>query len=739
MSYNLDEHRPVKKEKSKYSFVIPPVIDGKQPEYMPPTISNICGYSDVKNDRDYFEYKNFDNETCFWVKRDEASRENGGKKKFTPYSFDLNTMSWKPRAWTENRTLFQEHLLKDNTKTIIMLEGEKAAVAATKIFTDHVCLAWQGGSNVPSLSNFDKLKDRPVILWPDNDEEGFKAMHEVAKKLIEENITTNIEIVQLPKELPKGWDVADSIELAAVTPEGILKTKTEYVPDDKIWKKLDQKKKEKAVKKDLSSLTESYVYVRDLGDFFEKNTYKFVDKTRINDWFAHTTGKDSMSSLLLKSEDLIKVHSYMTHAGLAPGVVEIKPGQIIGIEPGKYLNNYRPSNVVSAAGDVTEIIDYYRWFIGPDEWEIVEQFIAFNVQKPGAKIKWTCSFTTPEGAGKGVLGQIVAAVLGQHNVRTQVSFQQLTGKHATVLEGKQFIIINELDLSSTKSIKSATNSLKTFITDPTLIIEPKNKPQQEIPNFCNFFIYSNEDDCLWLKKDSRRYYVINVKHTKETINARLAKDGFKKRLLEALDPNGPGPGALKHHFENVIKIKDESIFNNEAPRTAALEDLIDRSKSDAIRMLEQCLADETWPFANHIDRLKEEYWGYSGLIIRDEFYNRIRKSEQFRGMYFPLKDCEKFIKDNCIPWPNGENTKQIVLMDGARRRAYLFKDYDVAREISGAVRTVTEAANLSGMTEGELGQHYMHFQHLDLHSQQVYSIEEYYKKRVLPPKPGINL
>jgi len=43
------------------------------------------------------------------------------------------------------------------------------------------------------------------------------------------------------------------------------------------------------------------------------------------------------------------------------------------------------------------------------------------------------------------------------------------------------------------------------------------------------------------------------------------------------------------------------------------------------------------------------------------------------------------------------------------------------------------------MTEGELGQHYMHFQHLDLHSQQVYSIEEYYKKRVLPPKPGINL
>ena len=156
--------------------------------------------------------------------------------------------------------------------------------------------------------------------------------------------------------------------------------------------KIRSKTKRKNCKKDLSNLTETYVYVRDLGDFFEKNTYKFVDKTRINDWYAHTTGKDSMSSLLLKSTELVKVHSYMTHAGLAPGVVEIKAGQIIGIEPGKYLNNYRPSNVVAAAGDVTEIIDYYRWFIGPEEWVIVEQVIAFCVRHPGVKIKWACSF-----------------------------------------------------------------------------------------------------------------------------------------------------------------------------------------------------------------------------------------------------------------------------------------------------------------------------------------------------------
>ena len=77
----------------------------------------------------------------------------------------------------------------------------------------------------------------------------------------------------------------------------------------------------------------------------------------------------------------------MTHAGLKPGVINIKPGQLLGVEPGTYLNNYRPSTVISKKGNVQEIIDYYRWFIGPEEWVIVEQVIAFCVRHPGVKNK----------------------------------------------------------------------------------------------------------------------------------------------------------------------------------------------------------------------------------------------------------------------------------------------------------------------------------------------------------------
>ena len=52
-----------------------------------------------------------------------------------------------------------------------------------------------------------------------------------------------------------------------------------------------------------------------------------------------------------------------------------------------------------------------------------------------------------------------------------------------------------------------------------------------------------------------------IKHTKETDKCKTSKrTDLKKRLLEALDPNGPGPGALKHHFENDVVIPNEKML-----------------------------------------------------------------------------------------------------------------------------------------------------------------------------------
>jgi putative DNA primase/helicase len=94
----------------------------------------------------------------------------------------------------KDRPLFREETIKGNDKKIIIAEGEKAVVEAEKKieFTDYKVML-VGGSNQVHLTNFEALKDREVILWPDNDEAGLKAMTEVALTLLEKDITIKLK------------------------------------------------------------------------------------------------------------------------------------------------------------------------------------------------------------------------------------------------------------------------------------------------------------------------------------------------------------------------------------------------------------------------------------------------------------------------------------------------------------------------------------------------------------------
>ena len=117
--------------------------------------------------------------------------------------------------------------------------------------------------------------------------------------------------------------------------------------------------------------------------------------------------------------------------------------------------------------------------------------------------------------------------------------------------GLQFGIINELDLSSRKNIKQLTNALKKFITDDTLTIELKGRPQIKIPFFCNFMIFSNDEDCLHLTKESRRYLIISVKQTQDAINDKF-DSGVKDKILDALEYGSAAIVTGKQRLLNIF-------------------------------------------------------------------------------------------------------------------------------------------------------------------------------------------
>jgi hypothetical protein len=91
---------------------------------------------------------------------------------------------------------------------VLVLEGEKAADAAVKIFPDLVPVCWPGGGNAVGKADWTPLCLRLVVVWPDADAPGRKAAAEVAKAATTARAAL-VAVVDVPQDWPDGWDVAD--------------------------------------------------------------------------------------------------------------------------------------------------------------------------------------------------------------------------------------------------------------------------------------------------------------------------------------------------------------------------------------------------------------------------------------------------------------------------------------------------------------------------------------------------
>ena len=455
-----------------------------------------------------------------------------------------------------------------------------------------------------------------------------------------------------------------------------------------------------------SAITDNHIYVQARTDFYEKDTNQFKSKEQINDWWqSKIKGKKSMTGELLSNADLVKVRSYLTHPGLPPGVVSITRGMIKGTSEGDYLNIYDDPQIIPNNNIEWKRFDeYYSFLLGPDNWMIEKQKLAFclrakeELYELGIKVQWFSIWhSVVQGVGKGLFSQVVQSLFGYRNVAPNVKFKDMVGNHTTIIEGKQIIFLNEVVLeNNTAKTKVLSNEFKDLITEPVLWINPKNKPQIEIPNLCNFWVFSNSDTPLYIEDDDRRAFVINIKHSKQTINYKLIEEGYKNDILKVIDD----PSGFKHHLLNDITY-DRDMFFNDAPFTHDKQELIDSNKSEFLQEMEARHEAMEFPFG-YRDEVKmigmtNDHlftWHYRGMLNKLKLRQMLKQSEDFKGVFISLNDIDIVLKKLSTKWPNGEWTKQIVLSSGKRIRVYC------THPLSFEGDYITE------LTEGELGELY---------------------------------
>ena len=174
-------------------------------------------------------YRDLDGALLFYTVRFEK-KNTSGEKCVLPVSFgkfkgDIGSPQWHLKGYQSDRKpIYNQHLLiQDPKSTVLIVEGEKTADAAQRLYGDkgYVAVSWIGGAGSVSKSDWSVLGFRNVIIWPDNDKSGLDASKKLKKELVKSGVNS-VRVVDeqfLEKNFPAKWDLADKL------PEGITREK----------------------------------------------------------------------------------------------------------------------------------------------------------------------------------------------------------------------------------------------------------------------------------------------------------------------------------------------------------------------------------------------------------------------------------------------------------------------------------------------------------------------------------
>lgn len=143
-----------------------------------------------------------------YIDRDEAGevlRGDDGKAKKQFRQF--------PYLGDRIRPLYNLPDILDSDR-IVFVEGEKCADALTKLgFTATCTIGGEGMLSAKSKDKYDfsPLKDKELIIWPDNDDAG-KKYAKMIQELAQNAGAKSVTMLNIPLGKPKKWDAADAVD-----------------------------------------------------------------------------------------------------------------------------------------------------------------------------------------------------------------------------------------------------------------------------------------------------------------------------------------------------------------------------------------------------------------------------------------------------------------------------------------------------------------------------------------------
>lgn len=252
---------------------------------------------------------------------------------------------------------------------------------------------------------------------------------------------------------------------------------------------------------------------------------------------------------------------------------EVRMEQVVfdpaGTHGPECINLFGGFDMVPMKGVCQPILDLLDHLCDGDPYisEWVLDWIAYPLQKPGAKMPTSIIMHGDEGSGKNLFWEIVQAIYGEYG--SVVGQDQLESKFNDYLSRKLFIIGDEV--LSRQEMRHLKGKLKAMISGKTLQIETKMMPVRPEANHVNLVFLSNELQPNALDASDRRHLVVWTPPKQDRPYYQAVADCAEKGGREA--------------FYAYLLARDLSKFDPFAPppMTAAKTALIDLGRPNPER------------------------------------------------------------------------------------------------------------------------------------------------------------
>lgn len=477
-----------KQARHKTWKVIRPVPEGTRP---PPSQAHYRYGAPSR----HWEYRDLDNKLVGFVYR--WDKVEGGKE-ILPLVYcqaEDGERQWRWHSFDKPRPIYKGHLLRGfKDKPILVVEGEKTADAAAKLFDDYITVSWPGGAPAVKFADWSGLKNRDVVIWPDADEPGAKASALLAEMLVELG-AKSIKLVVLPEGLPEGWDLADEVPPDRPLDRRTLAlTASEFKPaGDSVIDRLNQQL-------GLTILGDKPVVIWERYDEIkQRSSPTFVSINAVKAYFAN-------EFVAVGRREMPVVDFWLQHPGRKSYAnVVFEPGR----NPRGVFNLWRGFTFTpDPTGDWSILEEHLRQNVTQGNeslynWVIAwfAQLIQYPDQKPGTSL----AVRGKQGSGKTVVGVHLGALFRDNYVLVDDE-HYVTGNFNAHM-GHTLLL--QADESFFAGDPRHVGRLKGLITSPINRIEYKGKDSFEINNYMRLLLTSNEEWVVPAAFEERRFGVLD--------------------------------------------------------------------------------------------------------------------------------------------------------------------------------------------------------------------------------------